>query len=289
MRAEQLSEAGSAAASGLTEAEARRLLKQRGPSRPPQTSRSYASIVRGNVFTVFNLIIAVFGALTLAFGDWRDSLSSASSSSTRASGSCRRCAPSARSTGLRSSSLRAPMPSATGTCATSPWPRWSSATCSRSTSGDQVVADGEVTRSDGLLVDESILTGESRSVARSPGEELRSGSFVVEGGGRFTVTAVGEGSYAERVVGAAREFRQRRSPLQLAVNRLLYVIVAFVVVLGGLLGFSLWHRQASINDAVSTSTAGVVTMIPEGLIALVSLTYAVASVGWPAAACWPSS
>ena len=74
MRAEQLSEAGSAAASGLTEAEARRLLKQRGPSRPPQTSRSYASIVRGNVFTVFNLILAVFGALTLAFGDWRDAL-----------------------------------------------------------------------------------------------------------------------------------------------------------------------------------------------------------------------
>ena len=148
----------------------------------------------------------------------------------------------------------------------------------QATSGDQVVADGEVTRSDGLLVDESILTGESRSVARAPGEELRSGSFVVEGGGRFTVTAVGEGSYAERVVGAAREFRQRRSPLQLAINRLLYILVAFVVVLGGLLGFSLWHRQASINDAVSTSTAGVVTMIPEGLIALVSLTYAVASV-----------
>ena len=278
MRAEQLSEAGSAAASGLTEAEARRLLKQRGPSRPPQTSRSYASIVRGNVFTVFNLIIAVFGALTLAFGDWRDSLflgilvvnsGIGIVQEVRAKRALDRLAllvaPSAHA--VRDGHVRdiAVAEVVVGDLL-------------QATSGDQVVADGEVTRSDGLLVDESILTGESRSVARAPGEELRSGSFVVEGGGRFTVTAVGEGSYAERVVGAAREFRQRRSPLQLAINRLLYILVAFVVVLGGLLGFSLWHRQASINDAVSTSTAGVVTMIPEGLIALVSLTYAVASV-----------
>ncbi len=48
--------------------------------------------------------------------------------------------------------------------------------------------------------------------------------------------------------------------------------------LGGLLGFSLWHRHASINDAVVDVTAGVVTIVPEGLIALVSLTYAVAAV-----------
>jgi magnesium-transporting ATPase (P-type) len=131
MRAEQLSEAGSAAASGLTEAEARRLLEQRGPSRPPQTSRSYASIIRGNVFTVFNLIIAVFGALTLAFGDWRDSLFLGILVVNSGIGIVQEVRAKRALTGLRSWSRRAPTPSATGTCATSPWPRWWSATCSR--------------------------------------------------------------------------------------------------------------------------------------------------------------
>src|SRR6187397_24776 len=59
---------------GLSEVEAARLLAQREPFPPPATSRSYASIVRANVFTVFNLILLVFGVVTLVFGDWRDGL-----------------------------------------------------------------------------------------------------------------------------------------------------------------------------------------------------------------------
>ena len=59
---------------GLSAEEAERRLLARGKLQPPPTSRSYASIVRANVFTVFNLILAVFGGLTLAFGDWRDAL-----------------------------------------------------------------------------------------------------------------------------------------------------------------------------------------------------------------------
>src|SRR5262249_59214417 len=59
---------------GLTEAEASRRLSARGPLRKPATSRSYASIVRANVFTIFNLILAVAGAVTIAFGEWQDAL-----------------------------------------------------------------------------------------------------------------------------------------------------------------------------------------------------------------------
>jgi cation-transporting P-type ATPase E len=60
--------------SGLSESEAaQRLAKRDRPARP-RTSRSYASIVRANVFTVFNLILAVAGAATLAFGEWQDAL-----------------------------------------------------------------------------------------------------------------------------------------------------------------------------------------------------------------------
>ena len=59
---------------GLTEAEARARLSERPPARRTSGSRSYRSIVRANVFTVFNLILAAFGGLTLVYGDWRDAL-----------------------------------------------------------------------------------------------------------------------------------------------------------------------------------------------------------------------
>ena len=87
----------------------------------------------------------------------------------------------------------------------------------------------------------------------------------------------GPDSYAERVAGVARAFRHPRSPLELAVNRLLFWLVGLMVVLGGILGYALWRREAGLSEAVSTSTAAVLSMVPEGLVLLVSLTYAVAS------------
>ena len=135
--------------------------------------------------------------------------------------------------------------------------------------GDQVIADGTVLTAADLRLDESILTGESEAVARAVGELVRSGAFVVEGTGAFRVTAVGEDSFATRITGEARSFRHPRSPLERAVNRLLYALVALVVVLGAVLGYSLYHRHVTVDTAVATSAAGVVTMIPEGLMVLV--------------------
>src|SRR5581483_4195787 len=80
--------------------------------------------------------------------------------------------------------------------------------------GDQLVADGTLEGADGLRLDESILTGESRPVARAARDEVRSGSFAVEGQGLLRVTAVGAESYAERLAAVARGFRHRRSPLE---------------------------------------------------------------------------
>ena len=96
--------------------------------------------------------------------------------------------------------------------------------------GDQVIADGTVLAASDLRLDESILTGESEPARRAVGEEVRSGAFVVEGTGAYRVTAVGEDSFAARITGEARSFRHPRSPLERAVNRLLYALVALVVV-----------------------------------------------------------
>ena len=144
--------------------------------------------------------------------------------------------------------------------------------------GDQVIADGRLLSSSDLRLDESVLTGESEPARRELGEEVLSGAFVVEGIGDYQVTAVGADSFAARITGEARSFRHPRSPLERAINRLLYALVVLVVLLGAVLGFSLYHRHVKLSTAVSTASAGVVSLIPEGLVVLVSLTYAAAAV-----------
>ena len=141
-----------------------------------------------------------------------------------------------------------------------------------------MVADGTLRRSDGLALDESILTGESEPMPKDAGEEVRSGSFAVEGAGAYLVTAVGEKSYAARVTGEAREFRHPRSPLERSINRLLFVLVGVLVPLGVALGWVLYRRHTSLHNAVPTTVAAVVTLVPEGLILLTSVTFAVPGV-----------
>ena len=162
------------AAQGLSEAEAASLLAQREPFAPPATSRSYASIVRANVFTVFNLILLVFGAVTLAFGDWRDALFLGVLVSNSAIGIVQEVR--AKHALDRLAALVAP----TATVVRDGKERRVHVEeivvrdLVRLAPGDQVVADGTLETSDVLRLDESILTGESRPVAREPG---RRGSF----------------------------------------------------------------------------------------------------------------
>jgi cation-transporting ATPase E len=263
---------------GLSEAEAARRRAPRGrSSRTRKTSRSYASIVRANVFTVFNLILAVAGAATLAFGEWQDALFLGVLVANASIGTVQEVR--AKRALDRLSALVAPR----ATVVRDGRPRVVAieelvvGDLVRVGPGDQIVADGILEQAETLHVDESILTGESDAVARAPGEQVRSGSFAVEGVGAYTVTAVGDDSYAARLTGEARSFRHPRSPLERALNRLLFVLVGVMVPLGVVLGYALWHRHAALHTAVPTSVAAVVTLVPEGLILLASLTYAVAA------------
>ena len=262
---------------GLTEAEASRRLAARGPLQKPATSRSYASIVRANVFTIFNAILAVAGAATIAFGEWQDALFLGILFFNTTIGIVQEVR--AKHALDRLAALVAP----TGTVVRDGAAREVAVDnvvvgdLLRIQAGNQIVADGVVKAASGLSIDESILTGESRPVVRAPGEEVRSGSFVAEGIGEFEVTAVGEQSYASRIAGEARSFRHPRSPLERALNKLLLTLVALMVPLGLLLGYALWHRHTKTSEAVSTAVAAVVTLVPEGLILLTSLTFAVAA------------
>ena len=263
-------------ARGLTEGEAARLLAAREPY-IPTTSRSYASIVRANVFTVFNLILAVAGAATLAFGEWQDALFLGVLFSNSAIGITQEIR--AKRALDRLAALVAPTATVVrdGTARTAAVDEVVPGDLLRVQPGDQIVADGELVRADGIAVDESILTGESGPVLLRSGAHVRSGSFVVEGAGELVVEAVGQESYAARIAGEARAFRHPRSPLERALNRLLLTLVAVIVPLGIVLGVALWERRTPLAEAVPTSVAAVVTLVPEGLILLTSLTFAVAA------------
>ncbi len=262
---------------GLSEAEAARRLEQRGPLERPATSRSLASIVRANVFTIFNLILVAAGVLTFVFGHFEDALFLAILIANSGIGIVQEWR--AKTALDRLAALVAPH----ATVVRDGAPRQVGVEdvvvgdLVRLAPGDQLVADGTVERSEGLRLDESILTGESRAVARAPGEEVRSGSFAVEGGGLYTVTAVGKDSYAEKLADVARDFRHPRSPLERSLNTLLLVLTAIMIPLGAILGYALWADKTPLDEAVPTAVAAVVTLVPEGLILLTSLTFGVAA------------
>jgi P-type E1-E2 ATPase len=263
---------------GLSEAEAARRLAEAGPPRISGTSRSYASIVRANVLTVFNLILAGFGIVTLIFGDPRDALFLAIIVANSGIGIIQEVR--AKRALDRLSLLVAPHAVVRRDGSTRAVPVEEVVVDDVITlePGDQLVADGTLVAATDLQLDESILTGESEPAHHTSGDTVLSGAFVVEGTAQYRVTDVGAESFAARLTGTARSFRHPRSPLERAVNRLLYVLVGLVVGLGAILGYSLYHRHVAVDTAVATSAAGVVTLVPEGLMVLVSLTYAAAAV-----------
>jgi cation-transporting P-type ATPase E len=262
---------------GLTEAEAQKRLRERGPLPDQASSRSYRSIFFANTFTVFNLILAVFGAATILFGNPKDALFLGILVANTSIGTFQEIR--AKRALDKLAALVAPHATVVrdGTPRQLPIADVVVGDVVQVKTGDQVVADGRLLRADGLALDESNLTGESEAVRGEVDREVFSGSFVVEGDGAFEATAVGPDSRAARLAATARAFRHPRSPLEKAMDRLLIILVGVMVPLALALGISLAIRNVGQAQAVETLTAAVVNIVPEGLILLVSLTAAVSA------------
>lgn len=144
--------------------------------------------------------------------------------------------------------------------------------------GEQIPIDGVVLDCDGLEVSEALLTGESDAVLKSNGLDVMSGSFVVAGTGAIGVTAVGADSYANRLAQDARRFTLTRSELQIAINQILKIVTWLIIPTSALLVFSQSQTDQSISDAIVGAVAGVVAMVPQGLVLLVSVSLAAAVV-----------
>ena len=152
--------------------------------------------------------------------------------------------------------------------------------------GEQVPADGQIIQTWGLELDESMLTGESRTVRHKVGEQVYSGATAVSGMALVKVNAVGGHSYAATLTAQAKVYKKTVSDLNKGINTILKFMTFLVVPLCVLLILSQihtvggWHAALSTGEwrqAVVSAVAGVVGMIPEGLVLLTSLNFAVAA------------
>jgi P-type E1-E2 ATPase len=262
---------------GLSSAEAAKRLRKLG--QPPETSsRSVSSIVAGNVFTLFNAVIGAFFVLDLGLGLYADSLFGAIAVINSYIGIRQELK--AKNTLDELAVLVAPHAKVVrdGAVLSLLAEEIVPGDVIGVEPGDQLVADGEVIRTRGMTLDESMLTGEADGVRKGLGERALSGSFCISGSGYYTVDAVREESYAGRLAGEARAFRHPPSPLQGEVNRVIVACMYMMAPLAILLILTLKLRSTGIEEAAQTATAGLVTLVPEGLVLLMSVTFAVAAV-----------
>lgn len=263
---------------GLTSEEAARRRAALPRAGRARGSRGYADIVRANTLTVFNLILGALLVVILALGDPRDGLFGGVIVANTLIGIVQEVR--AKRTLDRLSLLAAPTARTwrDGGVVSLPVDAVVPGDVVRLEPGDQVVADGALVAARGLELDESILTGEADAVARGPGEEVRSGAYCVGGSGEYRVERVGADSYAERLAAEARGARAPLSPLQQDVNRILRMTVVVMVPLAAALLLALALQDRGPVTSAETAVAALVPLVPEGLVLLTSLTFAVAAV-----------
>ncbi|HSL59367.1 MAG TPA: HAD-IC family P-type ATPase [Acidimicrobiales bacterium] len=141
--------------------------------------------------------------------------------------------------------------------------------------GDQMVVDGEVVWSDGLEVNESLLTGESDPVQKATGDEVMSGSFVSAGSGWYRATRIGAEAYASSLAEEARRFELAHSELRRGINQILRWLTYIIPPVAALLLISLLDAESDWREALRGTVAASVAMVPDGLVLLTSIAFIV--------------
>jgi cation-transporting ATPase E len=262
---------------GLADAEvAQRVAEGKANDVPTRAARSVSEIVRANVFTRINAILGVLLIIVLSTGSVINGafgiLIIANSAigiiqELRAKQTLDKLAIVGQAKPLvrRQSGTRALMPSEVvldDIIELGP--------------GDQIVVDGDIVEETNLEVDESLLTGEADPIAKDAGGKVMSGSFVVAGSGAYRATKVGREAYAAKLAEEASKFSLVKSELRSGINKILQFITYLLIPAGMLTIYTqLFTTDAGWRESVLRMVGALVPMVPEGLVLMTSIAFAV--------------
>ena len=264
---------------GLTAAEDRERVESGQTNVTPRPGgHTTWDIIRTNVFTWFNLMLGALFVAVVVFGSWKDGLFGVIIVTNALIGIVQEMR--AKIALDRLSVLTAPAAKVIRGGENQEVPVASVVLDDvlRISAGDQIVADGEILESHSLEVDESLLTGESVPVSKEAGDSLMSGSFVVMGSGAFRATAVGADAYAQRLTGEGKRYVRLRSDLVIGINNILRVIGVGILPVGAFLVWAQFRMGVTVEHGVNNTVAALVAMIPQGLVLLTSIAFAVSAV-----------
>ncbi|GLP79518.1 HAD-IC family P-type ATPase [Mycobacterium antarcticum] len=266
-----------ATATGLSDAEVgQRVAEGKANDVPTRAARSVQEIVRANVFTRINAILGVLLVIVLSTGSFINGLFGVLIVANSAIGIVQE---------LRAKQTLDKL-AIVGQA--KPVVRRQSGTAARSPGevvlddvielgpGDQIVVDGEVVEEADLEVDESLLTGEADPVAKDAGDEVKSGSFVVAGSGAYRATKVGREAYAAKLAEEASKFTLVKSELRSGIDKILQFITYLLIPAGLLTIYTqLFTTDVGWRESVLRMVGALVPMVPEGLVLMTSIAFAV--------------
>ncbi|MFJ7043885.1 HAD-IC family P-type ATPase [Streptomyces sp. NPDC101112] len=264
-------------ARGLTAAEvAERVARGEVNDVPVRSSRSLVDIVRANVFTRFNAIIGVLWLIMLFVAPIQDSLFGFVILANTGIGIVQEWRAKKTLDSLAVIGEAKPTVRRDGVAAVVGTSEIVLGDLIEIGPGDKIVVDGACVETDGLEIDESLLTGEADPVVKHPGDPVMSGSFVVAGGGAFTATKVGREAYAAQLAEEASRFTLVHSELRSGISTILkYVTWMMVPTAIGLIISQLVVKENGFRNSVARTVGGIVPMVPEGLVLLTSVAFAI--------------
>jgi len=264
-------------ATGLTDAEvAQRVAEGKTNDVPTRAARSVSDIVRANVFTRINAILGVLLVIVLSTGSVINGLFGLLIIANSAIGIIQELRAKQTLDKLAIVGQAKPLVRRqSGTAALLPTAVVLDDVIEIGP-GDQIVVDGEVLEENNLEVDESFLTGEADTIAKDAGDNVMSGSFVVAGSGAYRATKVGREAYAAKLSEEASKFTLVNSELRSGINKILQFITYLLWPAGLLTIYTqLFTTDVGWRRAVLAMVGALVPMVPEGLVLMTSIAFAV--------------
>jgi cation-transporting ATPase E len=267
----------SSVADGLSDADvAQRVAEGKTNDVPTRAARSVSDIVRGNVFTRINAILSVLLIIVLSTGSVINGAFGLLIVANSAIGIIQELRAKQTLDKLAIVSQAKPLVRReSGTVPLAPREVVLDDVIELGP-GDQIVVDGVILEESNLEVDESLLTGEADPVAKDAGDHVMSGSFVVAGSGAYRATKVGREAYAAKLAEEAAKFTLVKSELRTGINKILQFITYLLVPAGALIIYTqLFTTDAGWQESVLRMVGALVPMVPEGLVLMTSIAFAV--------------